>query len=85
LIENGLLLVGQTLFFGGQEDKTATILANGHIRFGDHEGSIHKVVRIIKNAPCNGWDHWYFVDEETGERQVIDVLRSQLRKIIENR
>jgi site-specific DNA-methyltransferase (adenine-specific) len=80
LIENGLLDVGQTLYFDNKNDITAKILANGHIRHKDIEGSIHKVGSEIHNAPCNGWDHWYFIHKKTKERVVIDNLRIQIRK-----
>lgn len=80
LIENGLLDVGQTLYFDTKSDSTAKILANGHIRHKDVEGSIHKVGSAIQNAPCNGWDHWYFIHKKTKERTVIDQLRIQIRK-----
>jgi site-specific DNA-methyltransferase (adenine-specific) len=79
LVESGLLAAGQTLYFGNQGEVAATVLANGHLRYGEQEGSIHQVGGMIKNAPCNGWDHWYYIDEETGERLVIDTLREKLR------
>ena len=30
---------------------------------------------MLASAPCNGWDHWYYLDDSTGERKVIDCLR----------
>ena len=33
--------------------------------------------RKKNNAPCNGWEHWFF--EENGERKKIDVLRQRVR------
>jgi site-specific DNA-methyltransferase (adenine-specific) len=80
LIENGLLEVGQTLYFGHKGDTTAKILANGHIRHKEIEGSIHKVGGAIQNAPCNGWDHWYYIDKKSKERIVINELRIRFRK-----
>ena len=79
LLEAGYLSPGQTLTFGPRGTVSAIVLANGHLQVGDFVGSIHQAGRHIQNAPCNGWDHWYFVDEETGERQAIDVLREKLR------
>jgi len=58
--------------------KIDTVLANGHIRYGETVGSIHQAGRAITNAPCNGWEHWYYVDETTGERAPINRLRQQL-------
>lgn len=75
LIENGLLQVGQTLYFGKKGDTAAQVMANGMLKYGDVIGSIHQVGRAIRNAPCNGWEHWYTIDRETGERVVIDRLR----------
>jgi site-specific DNA-methyltransferase (adenine-specific) len=80
LVENGLLDVGETLYFGLKGDITAKILANGHIRHKDIEGSIHKVGTAIQNAPCNGWDHWFYIDKKTKERIVINEFRKKIRK-----
>ncbi len=77
LIENGVLQPGQTLYFGPKKGITATILANGHIRCGDLEGSIHQVARAILNAPCNGWMHWFYIDPESGHQQPLDMLRRE--------
>lgn len=78
LVENGLLQVGQPLYFGKTGEAVAQVMANGRLKFGDIVGSIHQVGRAIQNAPCNGWEHWYTVDRETGERVVIDQLRETM-------
>ncbi len=78
LVENGWLQIGQTLFFEGQDELTAIILANGHIRHKDLEGSIHQMGKAIQSAPCNGWEHWHYKDE-TGALVVIDALRQKFR------
>ncbi len=78
LLEHGLLAPGQTLYFGKTGDRAATVLANGLLRYRDIVGSIHQVGRAIQQAPCNGWEHWYYLDAHTGERQAIDTLREQL-------
>jgi modification methylase len=80
LLEHGLLRPGQELYFGRNGDVTATVLANGHITYGASTGSIHQIGREIQRAPCNGWQHWYYRDEATGERVVIDRLREALRE-----
>ncbi len=80
LLEHGLIRPGQTLYFGPQGEITATVLANGQIRHGEISGSIHQVARAIRGAPCNGWEHWYVLDPETGERIVIDRLRDIIRR-----
>lgn len=79
LIEAGLLQPGQTLWFGRTGPMTATILANGQLRCGEQIGSIHAIGRSLRQAPCNGWEHWYFADASSGARQPIDLLREQLR------
>jgi DNA modification methylase len=87
LLENGLLKPGQRLYFGRKGKVEAVVLANGHLRVaangnGHSEavtGSIHQVGRALQNAPCNGWEHWYYEDAATGERAPIDALRETLR------
>lgn len=81
LLECGLLLPGQTLYFNRKSDKTATILADGSLRAPDGTlGSIHKIGALLGNLPaCNGWEHWYY-RTEAGELVVIDTLREQIRQ-----
>jgi DNA modification methylase len=80
LLENGLLLPGQPLFFKQQRHLTATILADGALRTADGQrGSIHKIGALVGNLPaCNGWEHWYY-EAEDGSLLALDVLRQQLR------
>jgi modification methylase len=80
LLENGLLQPGQKLYFGKTGNVTAIVLANGQIKHNGTTGSIHAVGRALQNAPCNGWEHWYFVDDETGARRAINTLRELIRK-----
>ena len=80
LVENDLLQPGQRLYFGETGDQAATILANGHIRWDSLIGSIHQVGKVLNNAPCNGWETWYYVDETDGRRWPIDRLRQVIRK-----
>jgi modification methylase len=79
LVERGLLRPGQTLYFGKQGKVTATILANGQIKHNGSTGSIHEVGRAIQNAPCNGWEHWHYLDESTQALVPIDKLREVVR------
>jgi hypothetical protein len=76
LLEGGYLQIGQTLYFG-KTDHTAVVLSNGSIKHADVVGSIHQVGRALQQAPCNGWEHWYYVDETTGEKMVLDTLREK--------
>lgn len=78
LLENGLLQPGQNLYFA-KNGTRAKILSNGHLRCGALTGSIHSVAKsLMGNAPANGWDVWYYKDEQ-GNKIVIDTLREKLR------
>jgi len=77
LLENGLIKPGQTLYFGKSGELTATVLANGSLEYNGITGSIHKVAREIQHAPCNGWEHWFYIDETSGVKLPIDALREK--------
>jgi modification methylase len=79
LLERGMLQPGQTLYFRNRNDVTAVILPNGKLWRGEITGSIHEVGRAISNAPCNGWEHWYYLDPHSGDRHTIDRLRELVR------
>jgi DNA modification methylase len=79
LLECGMLFPGQKLYFDQREEASAVVLANGHIRYKDISGSIHQVARAILQAPCNGWEHWYYEDAASGDLEAIDGLREKLR------
>ena len=73
LVERGVLPPG-TLLSARTRRVQAMVLADGAIRVGDVQGSIHKVGAAVQNAPsCNGWTFWHF--ERDGEWLAIDVLR----------
>jgi modification methylase len=76
LVESGLVQPGQRLYIMGQKGEvSAVVLADGAIRWGETVGSIHQVAKEIQQAPCNGWDHWFYDDVQKGERLPIDSLR----------
>lgn len=77
LLEKGLIKPGQTLYFGKSGKLAAIVLANGSIKHNDMIGSIHRVGSELQKAPCNGWEHWYYLDENSGERLAIDKLREK--------
>ena len=80
LLKMGYLHPGQTLYLDSPES-TAIILEDGHIRSNGFAGSIHRVGAQLKKAPsCNGWVHWQYVDEVSGKRRPINVLREQIRE-----
>jgi DNA modification methylase len=80
LLEHGLLLPGQTLYFRQRRDQAATVLADATLRAADGTiGSIHKLGAYLGQLPsCNGWMHWYYQNEQ-GALVVIDTLREHLR------
>lgn len=81
LIEYGLLLPGQKLYFNKDKVRSATVLADGSLRSPDGtRGSIHKIGAYIGNLPaCNGWEHWYY-ETSDGSLMTIDLLREKVRQ-----
>ncbi len=79
LLEHGLLRPGQTLFFAKKRHLPALLLANGQLKHNGSTGSIHAVGRAIMNAPCNGWEHWFYEDAASGELRPVDDLRKVVR------
>jgi DNA modification methylase len=81
LLEYGLLQPGQALYFNRRPDQCVTVLADGSLRTADGTiGSIHGLGSRFAGTPgCNGWTHWFTLDEEHGF-VVIDVLREQVRR-----
>ena len=73
IVERGLLAPGTVLV-----DRTrrvrAVVVADGSVKVGELQGSIHKVGAAVQNAPtCNGWTFWHF--ERDGALVAIDELR----------
>ena len=79
LLEQGLLQPGQRLYLGSRGKTSALVMADGTLQSGEHRGSIHEVGRALLGRPCNGWEHWYYVDVDTGERRPVDDLRRTAR------
>lgn len=79
LLESGLLLPGQVLFFDKQAELRATILADSSLQLDDgRSGSIHAMGALMSGLPsCNGWDHWFY--QEGDQLYPIDRLRERLR------
>jgi modification methylase len=80
LLEAGLLEPGQRLFFGEEGKTSARILADGSLKLNGFRGSIHQVAKQLLEAPANGWEHWYYVDPNSGQRHPISSLRQILRE-----
>jgi modification methylase len=74
LLETGLILPGQTLYLGESGDIKAIVRADASLLMGDVVGSIHKVAKLLLDAPANGWEKWYYADEH-GQKHPIDQLR----------
>jgi modification methylase len=81
LVEAGLLQPGQRLWFDRRPDLAATVAADGALVSAHGRGSIHALGAALAGQPsCNGWDHWFYRDPATGQLQVIDALREQVRR-----
>ena len=76
LLEVGLIQPGQKLYLGEKGDIQAVVRVDASIQCSELTGSIHKVAKQILNAPTNGWEKWFYVDEN-GLRQPIDRLRKK--------
>jgi site-specific DNA-methyltransferase (adenine-specific) len=86
LLENGLLMPGQGLYFRKDRHKTAIVKPDGNLILPDgFEGSIHEAGRhLMKGSPCNGWDHWYYEAEDGGLKS-IDELRQVILAEIDSK
>ncbi len=74
LVERGLVPAG-TVLTDRMRRVTAVVVADGTLRCGGIQGSIHKVGAAVQNAPsCNGWTFWHF--EQDGALVAIDGLRA---------
>jgi hypothetical protein len=47
------------------------------------DGSIHMVARKILQAPCNGWEEWFFEDPVSGRMRNINELRLELSNLLD--
>lgn len=80
LLELAYLAPGQELYFDSPA-QTGVVQANGQIKANGFTGSIHQTGAHLKDSQsCNGWKHWHFVDEATGQRRPLDVLRQRVRE-----
>jgi modification methylase len=80
LLETGLILPGQSLYLGKTGNIEAVVRADASILSGSLNGSIHKVAKQLLDAPANGWEKWYYADED-GQKYPIDRLRKKYLKI----
>ncbi len=85
LLEYGLLQPSQSLYLATDADVVARIQSDGSLECQGRRGSIHQLARQFTNSanvPCNGWQQWFFLDPQTGERRPINDLREQLRALL---
>ena len=74
LVERGLVPAG-TVLTDRMRRVQAVVVADGTLRCGELQGSIHKVGAAVQNAPaCNGWTFWHI--EREGALVPIDLLRA---------
>ena len=80
LLRRGYLRPGQQLYLkGGQQ--SAVILESGRLQAGRITGTIHTLgARLLDVPSVNGWLLWHYVDDETDQRQPLDVLRKRVRQ-----
>jgi modification methylase len=78
-----LIQPGQVLFLGKSDEIQAVVRADASVQCGTLIGSIHKVAKELLAVPVNGWEKWYYLDED-GRKQQIDELRKRYREIIES-
>jgi DNA modification methylase len=83
VLEYGLLEPGQALYFGQHGETSARVLADGSLDYDGQRGSIHQIGSLLRGGPANGWEVWYYLDRESGERRVLDTLRQYLRAAAE--
>ena len=83
LLETGLIQPGQVLTLGESSEIEAIVRADALLICGDVTGSIHKVAKHLLNAPANGWDKWYYTDNQ-GETHSIDKLRKMYIEMEQN-
>ena len=80
LLEAGLIQPGQILWLAESGTIEAVVRADASLQCGELIGSIHKVAKMLLGAPANGWEKWYYLDED-GQKQPIDRLRKRYQEM----
>ncbi|WP_198378412.1 site-specific DNA-methyltransferase [Neoroseomonas rubea] len=79
LVERGLVPPGAKLF-DRQKRWEAVVGADGTLRCGRAQGSIHQVGAAVQEAPsCNGWIFWH-LEGRDGRLRVLDELREAIAR-----
>jgi modification methylase len=77
LVERGLVPPGTRLYDRARR-VSATVAADGTLKSGTAQGSIHRVGALVQNTPsCNGWMFWHI--ERDGTLVTLDTLRAAVR------
>ena len=77
VVESGLIAPGAVLTDHRARHR-AEVRADGTLRAGAHEGSIHRVGALVQGLDaCNGWTFWH--TERDGQRVPIDEVRKVAR------
>lgn len=79
LLEYELLKPGDVLYFNGNSQEQASIFVDSSIDYNGVRGSIHQIARLIRQAPGNGWELWFYHDHDSEKMLPIDHLRQLLR------
>ena len=79
LVERGLVPPGAKLY-DRQKRWEAVVGADGTLRCGRAQGSIHQVGAAVQEAPsCNGWIFWH-LEGRDGRLRVLDELREAIAR-----
>jgi modification methylase len=77
LVERGVIPAG-TILTDRARRWNATVAADGSIRCGRAQGSIHQVGAAVQEAPsCNGWAFWH-VEQPGGKLRLLDEYRAEI-------
>ena len=77
LVEQGLVAPGTNLI-DAKGRFSALVRADGSLKSGDHEGSIHKVGALVQGAEaCNGWTFWHVAGNKGPVP--LDSYRAEIR------
>jgi modification methylase len=77
LVERGMVAPGSRLM-DRQRRFVAEVGADGSLRCGRAQGSIHQVGAAVQEAPsCNGWLFWN-LEQQDGSLRLIDELRAEV-------
>ena len=77
LVERGVIPAGSILTDRARR-WSATVTADGSLRCGRAQGSIHQVGAAVQEAPsCNGWAFWH-VEQPGGKLRLLDEYRTEV-------